>query len=589
MRLLNVNTCQLEHFHSELNVPYFILSHTWGASEPTYQDFLKYPEAILKSAKIKGLLQMARTQRCNYAWIDTICIDKTSSSELQEAINSMYKCNSLMEDARLSALDRAIVKSRWFTRGWTLQELIAPEFVYFYDINWKYIGEKAMPNPMGFPTGSRRKYFSMDLVPLIHLATSIPIDAIYGRTRLKAYSAAQIMSWAARRKTTRLEDRAYSLMGLFNVNMPMLYGEGSAAFVRLQEEIMKRNDDHSLFAYNYFKMPRWSDDKDNAVYGASATPEDYIECGGVWRAFEMHEMSLTGPTGSWAHHVQTNKGLFITLDTFKVPGLPETLVARLNCIVPNRSDYYRIGFRDPDDHIIVIPLRYESAGPGSSHMLRACNVPLIGLPRKLFTPSNTSSTSSTSDTEDTKIARIAKITKIFKTTKKIETKKRQLYIDNEYPQSSVIGMNTLVLDLSGSCHTFFLSEVYPPALTTKGTTEDRSRILIMQRLNGLPPPLIYLRIQSDWCNLGLLVCLKLKYDGYGFVIQVECSVNVMPPPPCTSLLELLLLNKYPAPLVRPMKIDSSTGDGIPYGNSGPKGEYETVEKVTASPGPMPRD
>ena len=122
-------------------------------------------------------------------------------------------------------------KSRWFTRGWTLQELLAPSNLFFYSKEWSMVGEKTA------------------LSGVISQVTSISEGILTGARSVRSASVARRMSWAARRNTTRREDAAYCLMGLFGVNMPMLYGEGEKAFMRLQEEIMKLSDDQSLFAW----------------------------------------------------------------------------------------------------------------------------------------------------------------------------------------------------------------------------------------------------------------------------------------------------------------------------------------------------
>lgn len=169
-----------------------------------------------------------------YVWIDTCCIDKTSSAELSEAINSMFAwyqeakvCYAYLFDVP----DRPLKASRWFTRGWTLQELIAPREVIFYDGNWRNLGDRT------------------SLGPRISQCTRIPESILSGEKDLDTFSTAQRMSWAAERQTTRVEDRAYCLMGLFGVNMPLIYGEREAAFIRLQEEILRISEDHSLFAW----------------------------------------------------------------------------------------------------------------------------------------------------------------------------------------------------------------------------------------------------------------------------------------------------------------------------------------------------
>ncbi|KAI6095830.1 hypothetical protein EDD16DRAFT_717559 [Pisolithus croceorrhizus] len=143
----------------------------------------------------------------------------------------------------------------WFMRGWTLQELIAPKQVEFFNEDWVSIGNK------------RR------LAPALEDITRIPRDVLTGGLAAKRLSVAQIMSWAAHRKTTRVEDRAYSLMGLFGVNMPMLYGEGRKAFRRLQLEIIQELSDHSIFAWRPW-IPR-------AGSVLAEDPSDFSGCGDV--------------------------------------------------------------------------------------------------------------------------------------------------------------------------------------------------------------------------------------------------------------------------------------------------------------------
>ncbi|KAK3352175.1 hypothetical protein B0T25DRAFT_178857 [Lasiosphaeria hispida] len=182
----------------------------------------------------------ARKSGLGYVWIDSCCINKANHVELNEAINSMFEwyrkahiCYVYLADVVLSSDEsvtlQAFRASRWFTRGWTLQELLAPRHVLFYDKSWRLIGSKS------------------ELASIIQQITGIPTSFLKGRS-LKEASVAQRLSWAAHRETTRIEDQAYSLLGLFGITgMSMIYGEREQAFVRLQTEIIRQGrGDQSL-------------------------------------------------------------------------------------------------------------------------------------------------------------------------------------------------------------------------------------------------------------------------------------------------------------------------------------------------------
>lgn len=258
MRLINVDTLRLEDFPgAESAPPYAILSHTWGKGEVSYQDFQNQELAREKEGfrKIELTCQQAKHDGLQYAWADTCCIDKSSSNELGEAINSMFKwywnaakCYTYLEDVpgncpplsdnddfvhprHLQFID-AFEDSRWFTRGWTLQELIAPRELYFFGKAWNYIGSRE------------------DLMRRVSGITGIQTDVLDQSKPLADLSVARRLSWAATRQTTRKEDEAYSLLGILDVNMPLLYGEGKKAFLRLQEEIIRQSTDQSIFAWN---------------------------------------------------------------------------------------------------------------------------------------------------------------------------------------------------------------------------------------------------------------------------------------------------------------------------------------------------
>jgi hypothetical protein len=243
MRLLHYNNdgeYSLTQFFDDIP-RYAILSHTWGPEEVTFKD-MKKANGTTKAGfdKIRFCGEQARYDGLQYFWVDTCCIDKSSSAELAEAINSMFrwyrdaaKCYVFLSDVPRADVDTtnqsqqlpwesALRTSRWFTRGWTLQELIAPTSVEFFSKNRKLLGD--------------RKSLEQHICEI----TRIPSKALRG-SPLAEFSLTERMSWAETRQTTREEDMAYSLLGMFDVYMPLIYGEGRANAVgRLQEAIDRK-------------------------------------------------------------------------------------------------------------------------------------------------------------------------------------------------------------------------------------------------------------------------------------------------------------------------------------------------------------
>lgn len=252
MWLIECEILQLRWFSENFIPKFSILSHTWGAEEEelTFKDLRKGRGKDKKGyLKLQKCAEKSLERDIQYCWVDTCCIDKASSAELSEAINSMFNWYKLAavcfayladihEDIEViellgkNRLPRTIEKSRWFTRGWTLQELIAPKDVIFYDSKWEQIGTKLQDN-----TG------------VLVECTGIDPEVLSGIRPLHDVPVGERLSWASKRRTTRTEDAAYCLLGIFDVNMPLLYGEGPKAFLRLQEEIMKRSTDLSLLAW----------------------------------------------------------------------------------------------------------------------------------------------------------------------------------------------------------------------------------------------------------------------------------------------------------------------------------------------------
>lgn len=336
MRLINTESLVLSEFFGSNIPPYAILSHTWGQEEISFQEWMAWqtesdPVRSQKEGfiKIKGACRQARHDKLEWLWVDTNCIDKTSSSELTEAINSMYTwyrdavvCYAYLADVPpLRKHDPDHLKSfrasRWHTRGWTLQELLAPKRLEFYSNTWSRLGSK-----------------SASLIRAIHESTGIELSYLSGHVDIRKASVAKKMSWLSKRTTTRTEDIAYCMLGIFDINMPLLYGEGMQAFTRLQNEIVRHVYDHTIFcwAWDYHVPSDW-------VSMLAPSPRVFRKSGDYIQR-ERYE-NLT-------HYSTTNLGLLIAL-----PAL-YTLGSRLLVVLDAGLSRYSAGTR------VCIPLRRPS-------------------------------------------------------------------------------------------------------------------------------------------------------------------------------------------------------------------------------------
>ncbi|KAK2797767.1 hypothetical protein FQN49_008985, partial [Arthroderma sp. PD_2] len=206
MRLLNTRSLVVEEFFDDNNLPaYAILSHRWREEEVSLHDLKSGKGSEMKGyKKLTDSCAQALMDKFDYIWVDTCCIDKTSSAELSEALNSMYEwyrkadiCYAYLFDVAEASVTNgsSFHHSAWFSRGWTLQELIAPATVEFFNSTWGKLGTK------------------VDLKDSINRVTGIHTDVLTGALDHQTFSIAQRMSWAARRTTAKVEDVAYSLMG----------------------------------------------------------------------------------------------------------------------------------------------------------------------------------------------------------------------------------------------------------------------------------------------------------------------------------------------------------------------------------------
>jgi NACHT domain/Heterokaryon incompatibility protein (HET) len=236
---------------------YAILSHTWGTEEVTFEDMVEDSgrnKAGYEKIKFSG--KQAARDGLQYFWVDSCCIKKSSDAELSESLNSMFswyyraeKCyvylsdvstrkRKTMNEIMQNTWEQAFRKSTWFTRGWTLQELLAPSSVEFFSREDKRLGDK------------------QSLEQQIHEITRIPISALRG-SALSHFSTDQKLDWAKTRQITREEDWAYSLLGIFEISMPVMYGEGRTNAVRrLKKEIDDASKDKECLRHLYVTDPR---------------------------------------------------------------------------------------------------------------------------------------------------------------------------------------------------------------------------------------------------------------------------------------------------------------------------------------------
>lgn len=355
MRLLHTTTLEVVEVLDDAIPTYSILSHTWDADELSFQNIQTVEgrwrnppddevRAIVNKKgfeKIKAAAVLAKRCGHAYIWIDTICIDKTSSAELSEAINSMHRwyqnaeeCYAFLADVKpleeedLYAENSTFRTSRWFTRGWTLQELIAPKTVHFHACDWSFLGTKGKED--------WKLRFTLSAI------TGIYYDVLDGTVELQDLSVASRMRWAANRKTTRVEDMAYCLMGIFDVNMPLLYGEGRKAFLRLQEEILRTTDDQSLFVWTTTHVQ--GEDTNDMVGLLASSPAPFFG------APQVHRL----PPITWRESVpssSTNQGLRVQLylqrpDGSDATNSSEDYLALLDC-----ATYVENEFRCPAIHL----------------------------------------------------------------------------------------------------------------------------------------------------------------------------------------------------------------------------------------------
>jgi len=365
MRLINTTTFEFREFLNDAQIPkYAILSHRWEDGEASFKMWQKCLRehaprhgeesytAFWQSLKELGpgytkvvqFCRLSEAQNLSWAWVDTCCIDKRSSAELSEAINSMFAwykaatmCIAYLSDvpniwrtqpcgrlhhekpAIIARLDEYLPRSAWFRRGWTLQELLAPLTIMFYSAGWHFLGDKR------------------ELGRQLSNITGIDGEVLRYRQTIPEQSVAQRMSWASRRVTTRGEDAAYCLLGLFDVNMPLLYGEGKTkAFVRLQLQIIRKSDDESIFAWSLSRPEIEALGIGDWEGLLAPSPTAFVSSGLVTTIAEVTTAEMIPATR--LPYVMTHQGLEFHAFASQIEPVPDKFgewVVVLNCHVDN--------------------------------------------------------------------------------------------------------------------------------------------------------------------------------------------------------------------------------------------------------------
>jgi len=330
IRLLNTSTLEMEKFFITRDRPrYVILSHRWEKSEADLHLFEKEKYNLTHECppgvvKIREFCARANNAGYDWCWADTCCIDKTNSAELSEAINSMWEwyreaqaCYVYLTDVDNRSIPDApqtspiatglasnLRRSAWFSRGWTLQELLAPKVVIFFDFRWNFLGFRD------------EELFGQVLSEITHIDRKCFGDI----AKLNQALIAEKMSWMSTRRTSRLEDLAYCMLGIFDVNMPLIYGEGLKAFTRLQLEIVAKYDDESIFL--------WQSEDHKGAHGLLAShPSSF-----AW----LHESQVKLARKTWLQrqpYRMTNRGLELEIfDSISVKSMAKVEIP-LNIVV----------------------------------------------------------------------------------------------------------------------------------------------------------------------------------------------------------------------------------------------------------------
>ncbi|KIJ10306.1 hypothetical protein PAXINDRAFT_138538 [Paxillus involutus ATCC 200175] len=340
---------------------YAIFSHRWGVREPKFREMSSSTdgEKPLPDGpgydKLRKFCEKARDDYgCEFAWSDTCCINKESSSEMDEAIRSMYRWYGdaevcIVHLAKSSSVEEFSTEP-WFKRGWTLQELLAPSRLRFYGMGWTPIRpDEEQDDIYGkglycpWPNDKASNFMLEAISEATHIAVRHLLDF-----DPKSVEVSEKMRWASERKTTRVEDVAYSLLGIFDISLPIAYGEGERAFHRFMEAIAQRSTDPTLFAWTG-KPSAYSNalPSSPACYYGSRIP---VAVPRILRSarHESHQGAIIGDPG----YTITKLGLRVKLlvvDVTAVSDIARCLLTPIDQALPQRlTALWQCSVIDPD-------------------------------------------------------------------------------------------------------------------------------------------------------------------------------------------------------------------------------------------------
>ncbi|KAJ8454213.1 hypothetical protein ONZ45_g19390 [Pleurotus djamor] len=337
----------------EPHAQFAILSHRWEDEELLYADMRSLSGLAMKKkgyAKFTSFVEAAKVYGCRYVWVDTFCINKDSSAELDESIRSMYNWYKsshvcivyLAGDQDSYPPDGNDLRSwndEWFNRGWTLQELLAPKRLKFFWKDWSRVDDtpydlirdpdEQVQSPSKFKASVIERGAGMSNYDLLNYKPS-------------PENAHLVFQWITQRRTTRPEDLAYCMIGLLDLQLPIAYGEGEErAFYRLQMECVQNTDNRSIFKWgSTLQASRW-----NCMLYES--PRGIIDDSGEIDALPLFTPHRNKQLNLDPSFTFTNSGLRIMMTMHKVQQVRSSHDLSFDCYIFEIRDFEILLHRPP--------------------------------------------------------------------------------------------------------------------------------------------------------------------------------------------------------------------------------------------------